>query len=59
MNPNMYANDTSVNIMSEYLNELLTDLKNELDNILNWMRIDKLSLNARKSEFMVIGHKRN
>ena len=59
MNPNMYASDTSVNIMSEYLNELLTDLKNELENILNWMRINKLSLNARKSEFMVIGHKRN
>ena len=54
--PNMYADDTCVNIASENLNKLLTDLKNELENILNWMRINKLSLNASKSEYMVIGH---
>ena len=33
-------------------------MKNELENISNWMRINKLSLNASKSEFMVIGHRR-
>ena len=38
--PNMYADDTCVNIASENLNELLTDLKNELENISNWMRIN-------------------
>ena len=54
----MYADDTCVNIASENLNELLTDLKNELENISNWMRINKLSLNASKSEYMVIGHRR-
>ena len=54
--PNMYADDTCVNIASENLNELLIDLKNELENISNWMRINKLSLNASKSEYMVIGH---
>ena len=54
----MYADDTCVNIASENLNELLTDLKNELENVSNWMRINKLSLNASKSEYMVIGHRR-
>ena len=54
---NMHADDTCVNIASENLNELLTDLKNELE-ISNWMRINKLSLNASKSEYMVIGHRR-
>ena len=56
--PNMYADDTCVNIASENLNELLKDLKNELQNVSNWMRINKLSLNASKSEYMVIGHRR-
>ena len=55
--PNMYADDTRVNIASENLNTLLTDLKNELKNISNWMRINKLNLNTSKSEYMVIGHR--
>ena len=54
----MYADDTCVNIASENLNDLLTELKNELENISHWMRINKLSLNASKSEYMVIGHRR-
>ena len=58
MTPNMHADDICLNIASENLNELLTDLKNELENILNWMRINKLSLNACRSEYMIIGHKR-
>ena len=56
--PNMYADDTCVNIASEILNELLTDLKNELEIVSNWMRINKLSLNDSKSEYTVIGHRR-
>ena len=56
--PNMYADDTCMNIASENLKELQTDLKNELDNVSNWIRINKLSLNASKSEYMVIGHRR-
>ena len=44
----MYADDTCVNIASEKLNELLTDLKNELEKISHWMRINKLILNTSK-----------
>ena len=54
--PNMYAHDTCVSIASENLSDLKTDLKNELENTSNWMRISKLSLNASKSEFLVVGH---
>ena len=49
MTPNMYADDTCVTIASENLNHLITDVNNELENISNWMRINKLSLNASKS----------
>ena len=58
MIPNMYADDTSVTIASENLNDLITDVKNELENISNWRRINKLSLNASKSVFMVVGHRK-
>ena len=54
----MYADDTYVTIASENLNGLIADVKNELENISKWMRINKLSLNASKSEFMVVGHRR-
>ena len=58
MTPNMYADDTCVTIASENLNDLVRDVKNELENISNWMRINKLNLNVSKSEFMVVGHRR-
>ena len=54
----MYANDTCVTIASEILNDLITDLKNELEYISNWMSINKLSLNVSMSEFIVVGHRR-
>ena len=57
MTPNMYADDICATITSDNLNDLITDLKNELENISNWMRTNKLSLNASKSEFMVVGHR--
>ena len=58
MTPNMYADDTCVTIASENLNDLIIKVKNELEIISNWMRTHKLSLNASKSEFMVVGHRR-
>ena len=58
MTPNMYADDTCVTIAPEKFADLSTDVKNELENISNWMRINKLSLKASKSEFMVVGHRR-
>ena len=56
---NMYADDPCVNIASENLNELTSNRfeKNELEDISNRMRINKLNLNAGKSERVVIGHR--
>ena len=58
MTPNVYSDDTCATIASEDFNDLTTDGKNELENTSNWMRINKLSLNASKTEFMVVGHRR-
>ena len=44
----MCADDTCVTIATENLNGQITDLKNDLEDISNWMRIDKRTLNASK-----------
>ena len=54
----MYADDTSVTCSAEDLTELCNDLKTEVGNIAKWLRLNKLSLNTDKTEYMVVGHKR-
>ena len=54
----MYADDTSVTCSAEDIDTLCDDLRTELTNISEWMRQNKLSLNANKSEFLIVGHKR-
>ena len=56
--PNMYLDDTSVTCFAEDMEELCNNLQHELINISNWMRQNKMSINTKKSEFMIIGHKR-
>ena len=55
---NMYADDTSVTCSAEDIDELCNDLRTEVDNIAEWLRQNKLSLNTDKTEYMVVGHKR-
>ena len=55
---NMYANYTSVTCSAEHIDELCSDLRAEVDNIAEWLRQNKLSLNTDKTEYMVVGHKR-
>ena len=54
----MYADDTSVTYFAEDMEELCNDLQNELINISDWMRQNKMNLNTKKFEFIIIGHKR-
>ena len=54
--PNMYADHTSISYASMEINELFNEIKGELDLVSSWMRQNKLSLNAEKSESMLIGH---
>ena len=43
---------------AEDIEALCDDLNEELTNISEWMRSNKLSLNASKSEFLIVCHKR-
>ena len=52
----MYADDTHVTLTSSNTDDLLTNAHKELRNISKWMRINKLSTNPKKTEYMIICH---
>ena len=52
----MYADDTKMNISSNNQAELIETAQAELLDIEEWMRINKLNLNPRKAEYMIINH---
>ena len=54
----MYADDTHVTITSNNLENLLENAQKELLNISEWMKINKLTANPKKTEYMLIGHPR-
>ena len=54
----MYADDTSVTCSAVDIDEFCNDLRTEVDNIAEWLRQNELSLNTDKTEYMVVGHKR-
>ena len=55
---NIYADDTNVTIASEDIEKLVFEAQQELLNLSEWMRINKLSPNPAKTEYMNIGHSR-
>ena len=56
---NMFADDTQIYTSSSNIDSIANTLNEDLANVSDWMRANKLSLNASKTEYMVIGsHKR-
>ena len=53
---NMYADDAHTTIASNNIIELIRMTKKVLLNISDWLRVNKLGANSKKTEFMVIGH---
>ena len=51
---NMYADDTSITCSSTDIASLKRYIEIQMANVAEWMRQNRLSLNANKSEFMVI-----
>ena len=54
----MYADDMHITLTSSNIDILLTNPNKELRNISEWMRVNKLSSNPDKTEYMIIGHPR-
>lgn len=51
----MYADDTHLTYAVNNLDDIQFCLYKDLENIHNWLRANKLTLNMTKTEFMLIG----
>ena len=54
----LYADDTCVLISGNHLNDLIDRLNTELTSLNNWFKANKLSLNTKKSLFMIFHRSR-
>ena len=54
----VYADDTTITIASNDVEKLLCEAQQELLNLSECMKINKLSPNPAKTEYMIIGHSR-
>ena len=55
---NVYADDTNFKIASNDKEKLVADVKAGLHNIAGSLRVNKLSPNPSKADYMIIGHPR-
>ena len=51
----MYADDTHLTYAGDCVDNLQLYLNQDLENVLKWLRANKLTLNRTKTEFMLIG----
>ena len=56
MRASIFADDTNIAILSDDVTKLVEDAHHELSNLSEWMRVNKLSPNPKKTEFMIMGH---
>ena len=51
----MFADDTNVTVSSSSIEDIQIKLNNELEKLHHWLLANKLSLNVKKTEYMLIG----
>ena len=55
----MFADDTQIDASSNNIESIANTLNEDLANVSDWMKANKLSLNTSKTEYMIIdSHKR-
>ena len=52
----IYADDTNVTVVSDDIQRMIDNASQEMLNLSEKMRINKLSSNPQKAEFMIVGH---
>ena len=57
--PILFADDTNLFINCDNLLQMVQIFIAELDDISNWLKINKLSLNVKKKYYMILTSKRN
>ena len=51
----MYADDTHLTYAGDNADNIQLHLNQDLENVHNWLRANKLTLNMTKTEFLLIG----
>ena len=51
----MFADDTQIDASSNNIESIANTLNEDLANVSDWMKANKLSLNTSKTEYMIIG----
>ena len=52
-----YSNDTNITAAGECLHDIEDAVNSDLENLRQWLMVNKLSLNVAKTEFQIIGTK--
>ncbi len=52
---NLYADDTAILCTSESYLDVILSLRIEMDNVVQWLRLNKLTLNVKKTKLMIFG----
>ena len=52
---NMFADDTQIDTSGNDINTVTNALNKDLKNVSDWLTVNKLSLNTKKTEYMIIG----
>ena len=56
--PILFADDTNVFVSGKNINKTVSNLNSELKKLVQWLNINKLSLNIRKTHYIVFTHKK-
>jgi len=54
-----FADDTNLFMSGRNINEMLESINEELQHIYIWLKVNKLSLNIKKTQFMIFSKKRS
>lgn len=54
----LFADDTNIIMSGENLEQLLKQITNEMNKLKRWFNVNKLSLNLKKTKFMLFGKKK-
>ena len=53
--PALFADDTNVTVTGTSIQDIESKLNGELNNLYSWLLANKLTLNASKWEYMIVG----
>lgn len=54
----LFADDTNILCSGEDLQKLITDITQEMQTLMNWFNVNKLSLNLKKAKLMCFGFRK-